>query len=65
MIYNDSSFKRKYSTCDSEVLAHLYHENKVSKSLKNLNEFTDKLQGWFTVLALTKNQDGKMVMDAI
>jgi hypothetical protein len=64
MIYNQSLFKRKYSTCDSEVLAHLYYENKVNESLAKLNEFTDRLQGWFTVLALAKDKDNRMVMDA-
>lgn len=64
MIYNDDQFKRKYSTCDSEVLVHLYDDNKVNTSLDKLNEFSDKLQGWFTVLALAKNASGEMVMDA-
>jgi hypothetical protein len=64
MIYNDFDFKRKYSTCDSEVLAHLYHEHKVSTDLSKLNEFSEKLQGWFTVLALSKDKDNRMVIDA-
>lgn len=64
MIYNEEKFKRKYSTCDSEVLAHLYCENKVGSALEKLNEFADKLQGWFTVLNLSKDDSGKMVMDA-
>ncbi len=64
MIYNDTAFPRKYSTCDSEVLAHLYADNKVSKSLAKLNDFADKLQGWFTVLALARDDRGRMVMDA-
>ncbi len=64
MIYNESIFPRKYSTCDSEVLAHLYEDNKVHSNLDKLNDFTGKLMGWFTVLALSKDDKGKMIMDA-
>ena len=64
MVYNHEAFPRKYSTCDSEVIAHLYEANKVNAALDNLNKFTDKMLGWFTVLALTKDDKGKMVMDA-
>lgn len=64
MIYNEQLFTRKYSTCDSEVIAHLYSENKVSSDLKKLNDFSAKMKGWFTVLALSKDDSGKMVMDA-
>jgi predicted glutamine amidotransferase len=64
MIYNDRKFKKKYSTCDSEVLVPLYAENKVAASLSNLNEFTAKLEGWFTVLALSTDKDERMVIDA-
>ncbi len=65
MIYNEARFTRKYSSCDSEVLAHLYAEHKVPSQLKNLNSFTDQLQGWFTMLALSKDNSGRMVMDAV
>jgi predicted glutamine amidotransferase len=64
MIYNHQKFPRKYSTCDSEVIAHLYEANKVGSSISKLNEFTEEMQGWFTVLALSKDDSGKMVMDA-
>jgi len=46
------------------VIAHLYAESKVSTGLEKLNEFAGKLQGWFTVLALSKDETGRMVMDA-
>lgn len=64
MIYNHEAFPRKYSTCDSEVIAHLYAANKVPSALSKLSEFSDKMMGWFTVLALSKDDSGKMVMDA-
>lgn len=64
MIYNDEDFTRKFSTCDSEVLAHLYTENNVSEDLGNLDKFTNKLEGWYTVLGLSKRNDGKLIMDA-
>lgn len=64
MIFNENIFKRKYSTCDSEVLAHLYAEHKMNKDLSKLNDFADKMRGWYTVLALSKDDKGKMIMDA-
>lgn len=65
IIYNERQFTRKYSTCDSEVLAHLYNENKVSEDISNLNKFTPKLDGWYTVLNLSKRPtDNKLILDA-
>lgn len=64
MIYNEKKFPRKYSTCDSEVLAHLYTENKVSSDLINVNKFTKDLEGWYTVLSLSKDDNGQMIVDA-
>lgn len=64
MIYNEKQFPRKYSTCDSEVLAHLYKSNDVAADLGNLNKFTKELEGWYTVLCLSKTPSGKLVMDA-
>lgn len=63
MIYNDHEFTHKYSTCDSEIIAHLYQEHKVGSDISNLNVFSPKMKGWFTVLALSKDDTGKMVMD--
>lgn len=63
-VHNEKLFTRKYSTCDSEVLAHLYAENKVAEDLGNLNKFIPKIDGWFTCLTLGKDSDGKMIMDA-
>lgn len=64
MIWNDQMFKKKYSTCDSEVIAHLYKENEVPLDLTNLNKFTTKMNGWYTVLTLAKDANGTLVMDA-
>ncbi len=64
MIYNEEDFTKKYSTCDSEVLVHLYKQNNVVEKLGNLNLFTPKLQGWYTVLGLSKQDDGRLIMDA-
>lgn len=63
-VYNDTEFTRKYSTCDSEVLAHLYYENKVASDLSNVNKFTPKIEGWYTVLALSQTPEGRLIMDA-
>lgn len=63
-VHNEKMFTRKYSTCDSEVLAHLYKENEVSKDLGNLNKFVPDIDGWFTCLTLGKDAGGNMIMDA-
>ncbi len=64
VVRNHRMFTSKYSTCDSEVLAHLYAENKVHEDLSNLNKFVGKLQAWYTVLNLSTDLDGTLVMDA-
>lgn len=63
-VHNYKKFTHKYSTCDSEVLAHLYNENNVKSDLGNLNKFITAIDGWFTVLALGLDGEGKMIMDA-
>lgn len=63
IIGNDLEFEKKFSTCDSEVLVHLYEKHKVYEKLKNINEFTPNLDGWYTVLNLTTTPEGRMVMD--
>ena len=63
-VHNFKQFTQKFSTCDSEVLAHLYAENKVKTDLGNLNKFIPKIDGWFTCLTLGLDSDGKMIMDA-
>lgn len=63
VIYNDEAFEKKFSTCDSEVLVHLYKDNKVTDALENLGKFVGQLRGWFTVLNLAKAKNDKMVMD--
>ncbi len=64
MINNHMRFDKKFGTCDSEVLAHLYHDNKVNESVKKVNDFVNKISGWFTVLNLSKTPENKMVLDA-
>jgi hypothetical protein len=64
MIYNHDKFPSKYSTCDSEVIAHLYKANNVKTSIGHLNKFSSEMEGWFTVLALSKDDTGRMIMDA-
>lgn len=64
IIHNDEKFIKKYSTCDSEVLVHLYEKHKVNENLANLNSFNSTLKGWYTVLSLSTTPDGQMIMDA-
>lgn len=63
MIANHDEHLKKYSTCDSEVLVHLYDKHKVNQNLDNIKQVTPQLLGWYTVLALAKNAEGKMIMD--
>jgi predicted glutamine amidotransferase len=63
VIGNDDMFEKKYSTCDSEVLVHLYDQLKVAKNLENIQGLTEQLIGWYTVLALSKDNQGTPILD--
>lgn len=63
VITNHYDFESKYSTCDSEVLAHLYAKYDVAGALKNVNEFTTQLSGWYTVLNLSVDNEGTPIFD--
>lgn len=63
IIANDDEHEKKFSTCDSEVLVHLYEKFKVSEKLDNIKKVVFELVGWFTVLNLTTTPENKMVMD--
>lgn len=63
MIANHEEYLKKYGTCDSEVIVHLYDKEKVGELFENIKKVTTKLSGWYTVLALTKNAENRMVMD--
>jgi len=63
IIANDDELEKKFSTCDSEVLVHLYEKHKVSENLENIKKVTAELIGWYTVMNLTTDKDGRMVMD--
>ena len=64
IISNHMRFLKKYSTCDSEVFAHLEDRYKIGTDLANINKFIKQVQGWYTVLSLTVRPDGVPVMDA-
>jgi predicted glutamine amidotransferase len=63
IIANDDEHEKKFSTCDSEVLVHLYEKFEVSKKLENVKKLVTELIGWFTVLNLSKDAEGRMIMD--
>jgi hypothetical protein len=46
------------------VIVHLYDKFAVNRHLKNIGQISKKLQGWYTVLTLSKNRNGRMMMDA-
>lgn len=63
VIMNHAKLEKKYSTCDSEVIVHLYNEQNIPNNFKAMNEVTQRLIGWYTVLALSKTSEGQMIMD--
>lgn len=63
IIANDDELVKKFSTCDSEVLVHSYEKHEVSKSLDSIKKVAAELIGWYTVLNLTTDGKGRMVMD--
>lgn len=63
IIANDHDFQKKYSTCDSEVIVHLYEDHKISQDFEQIKSIAEKLMGWFTVLALSKDAKDRPVMD--
>lgn len=63
VINNHREFEKKFSTCDSEVLAHLYKKHDVAAGLSNLNKYTSDLTGWYTVLNLTKDNEDTPILD--
>ncbi len=63
IIANDDEHEKKFSTCDSEVLVHLYEKFRVAEKLDNIKKLAAELIGWFTVLNLTTEPEGRMVMD--
>lgn len=63
IIANDDEFEKKFSTCDSEVLVHLYEKYKVSENLAGIKKVVKELVGWFTVLNLSTDAQGRLVMD--
>lgn len=63
IIANDDEHEKKFSTCDSEVLVHLYEKFKVSEKLENIKQVVSELIGWFTVLNLSRTPENKMILD--
>lgn len=63
MISNHMQLQKKYSTCDSEVLVHLYDQLKVSDNFQNVKQLMNSVSGWLTVLGLSLDGTGRMIMD--
>lgn len=64
VISNHMDLEKKFSTCDSEVIVHLMDKHQTNKNFNALDQVTNRLFGWYTVLALSKDDKGNMVMDA-
>jgi hypothetical protein len=63
VIANHELLTKKYSTCDSETIVHLYEQYNVADDYTKLATLVQRLLGWFTVLTLAKDKTGRMVMD--
>jgi Glutamine amidotransferase domain len=63
IIANHDALVKKYSSCDSEVIVHLYEEMKVAAKFENIREVMQGLLGWFTVACLATDETNRMVMD--
>lgn len=64
IIHNHMDLEKKFSTCDSEVIVHLFDKHGVKANLVNINRVTERMYGWYTVLSLSKDGNGTMHMDA-
>lgn len=64
MISNHNQLEKKFSTCDSEVIVHLYDKYGARNDLAKIDEVVGRMWGWYTVLALSTDEKGRMVMDA-
>lgn len=65
IISNHRRLLKKYSSCDSEVIVHLFDQENVKENLDNMANVTRQIDGWYTTLSLLKDSNGIMVMDAL
>lgn len=63
IIHNHMQFEKKYSTCDSEILVHMYDKFKVASDIGNINKYIKQIHGWYTALNLTVRPDETPIMD--
>lgn len=63
IIHNDEMFKKKYSTCDSEVILTEYLKAEAFQNATKISNFTKKLEGWYTCMVLAKDADEKPIID--
>lgn len=62
-INNHMQLEKKYSTCDSEVIVHLYDQLKVATDFNQIKELMSAISGWYTVLAVSKDENNTPVID--
>jgi len=63
MISNHLDLVKKYSTCDSEVILHEYLRLNVNKNHKNIKQLSDKLNGYYSVAILSRNEENTPILD--
>lgn len=63
VIGNHEALKKKYSTCDSEVILQSYIEHDVAKDPDKIKDVAHDLGGSYACGVLTRNADGEPIMD--
>lgn len=65
IIYNHNEFEKKTSTCDSEVLLHLYNKHNIANKPGKFRKIASKLDGYYAMGVLSKTNEGMPVLDVI
>jgi glucosamine 6-phosphate synthetase-like amidotransferase/phosphosugar isomerase protein len=63
IINNSHTLTNVISTCDSETILNEYLKNDVQNNQAKIQETTDALQGYWGVAVLSKQSDGRSILD--
>lgn len=63
IIDNDSDFKLRVSTCDSEAILQAYLMNEVNKNPMMIGEMAKSLHGYYAAALFSRDADGNRILD--